>query len=54
MDNKKDRLVRGTALHGRVRAFAVRTTELVDELRRRHDTYRQPRLRWAVQQPLQL
>ncbi|AIQ50153.1 Hsp33 family molecular chaperone HslO [Paenibacillus sp. FSL R7-0331] len=39
MDNKKDRLVRGTALHGRVRAFAVRTTELVDELRRRHDTY---------------
>lgn len=39
MDNKKDRLVRGTALDGRVRAFAVRTTALVDELRRRHDTY---------------
>ncbi|ETT46963.1 MULTISPECIES: Hsp33 family molecular chaperone HslO [unclassified Paenibacillus] len=39
MDNKKDRLVRGTAMNGRVRAFAVRTTELVDELRRRHDTY---------------
>ncbi|UQZ34255.1 Hsp33 family molecular chaperone HslO [Paenibacillus sp. PK3_47] len=39
MENKKDRLVRGTALNGRVRAFAVRTTELVDELRRRHDTY---------------
>lgn len=39
MDNKKDRLVRGTALDGRVRAFAVRTTVLVDELRRRHDTY---------------
>ncbi|MEK5234153.1 Hsp33 family molecular chaperone HslO [Paenibacillus sp. FSL L8-0470] len=39
MDNKKDRLVRGTALNGRVRAFAVRTTALVDELRRRHDTY---------------
>lgn len=39
MDNKKDRLVRGTALGGRVRAFAVRTTALVDELRRRHDTY---------------
>lgn len=36
---KKDRLVRGTAMNGRVRAFAVRTTELVDELRRRHDTY---------------
>lgn len=39
MDNKKDRLIRGTAMNGRVRAFAVRTTELVDELRRRHDTY---------------
>lgn len=26
-------------MNGRVRAFAVRTTELVDELRRRHDTY---------------
>lgn len=39
MENKKDRLVRGTALDGRVRAFAVRTTVLVDELRRRHDTY---------------
>ncbi|WP_438497446.1 Hsp33 family molecular chaperone HslO [Paenibacillus sp. IHBB 3054] len=39
MDNKRDRLVRGTALDGRVRAFAVRTTALVDELRRRHDTY---------------
>ncbi|WP_342563726.1 Hsp33 family molecular chaperone HslO [Paenibacillus sp. FSL R7-0345] len=39
MEKKQDRLVRGTALHGRVRAFAVRTTELVDELRRRHDTY---------------
>ncbi|WP_340020684.1 Hsp33 family molecular chaperone HslO [Paenibacillus sp. FSL K6-1096] len=36
---KKDRLIRGTAMNGRVRAFAVRTTELVDELRRRHDTY---------------
>lgn len=39
MENKKDRLVRGTAMDGRVRAFAVRTTVLVDELRRRHDTY---------------
>ncbi|WNS42175.1 Hsp33 family molecular chaperone HslO [Paenibacillus sp. MMS20-IR301] len=39
METKKDRLVRGTALNGKVRAFAVRTTELVDELRRRHDTY---------------
>jgi molecular chaperone Hsp33 len=39
MEKKKDRLVRGMAFDGRVRAFAVRTTELVDELRRRHDTY---------------
>ncbi|AIQ26837.1 MULTISPECIES: Hsp33 family molecular chaperone HslO [Paenibacillus] len=39
MEKKKDRLIRGTAMNGKVRAFAVRTTELVDELRRRHDTY---------------
>lgn len=39
MEKKRDRLVRGTALDGRVRAFAVRTTALVDELQRRHDTY---------------
>ena len=39
MEKKKDRLIRGTALNGKVRAFTVRTTELVDELRRRHDTY---------------
>ncbi|BCG56637.1 Hsp33 family molecular chaperone HslO [Paenibacillus sp. URB8-2] len=39
MQNKKDRLVRGTALDGRVRAFAVRTTELTAELQRRHDMY---------------
>jgi len=39
MEKKKDRLIRGTALNGKVRAFAVRTTELVEELRRRHDTY---------------
>lgn len=38
-ERKKDRLVRGIALEGKVRAFAVRTTELVEELRRRHDTY---------------
>lgn len=39
MEKKQDRLIRGTAMNGRVRAFAVRTTELVEELRRRHDTY---------------
>ncbi|MFM9281730.1 Hsp33 family molecular chaperone HslO [Paenibacillus jiagnxiensis] len=39
MDKLQDRLIRGTALDGRVRAFAIRTTELVEELRRRHDTY---------------
>lgn len=39
MENMKDRLVRGTALGGRVRAFSIRTTNLVEELRRRHDTF---------------
>ncbi|WP_339318146.1 Hsp33 family molecular chaperone HslO [Paenibacillus sp. FSL R10-2734] len=39
MEKKKDRLIRGTAMNGKVRAFAVRTTELVEELRSRHDTY---------------
>ncbi|WP_342416159.1 Hsp33 family molecular chaperone HslO [Paenibacillus sp. FSL R10-2782] len=39
MEKKQDQLIRGTAMDGRVRAFAVRTTELVEELRRRHDTY---------------
>jgi molecular chaperone Hsp33 len=34
-----DTLVRATALDGRVRAFSMRATGLVDELRRRHDTY---------------
>lgn len=34
-----DTLVRATALDGRVRAFSIRATGLVDELRRRHDTY---------------
>ena len=33
-----DYLIRGTALEGRVRAFAVRTTSLTEELRRRHQT----------------
>ncbi|MDD9272061.1 Hsp33 family molecular chaperone HslO [Paenibacillus sp. GCM10023248] len=33
-----DYLIRGTALQGRVRAFAVQTTELTDELSRRHQT----------------
>jgi len=39
MENKRDGLIRGTAMGGRVRAFAVRTTALVEELRRRHDTW---------------
>jgi molecular chaperone Hsp33 len=34
-----DTLVRATALDGRVRAFSIRATRLVDELRQRHDTY---------------
>jgi molecular chaperone Hsp33 len=33
-----DHLVRATALDGRVRAFSIRATALVDELRARHDT----------------
>lgn len=36
---ERDYLVRGTALEGKVRAFAVRSTKLVEELRQRHDTY---------------
>jgi len=32
----KDQLLRATAMDGKVRAFAARTTELVEELRRRH------------------
>ncbi|WP_438348290.1 Hsp33 family molecular chaperone HslO [Paenibacillus sp. FA6] len=39
MDNRKDRLIRGTAMNGHVRAFVVRTTKLVEELRQRHDTW---------------
>ncbi|ANY73580.1 Hsp33 family molecular chaperone [Paenibacillus ihbetae] len=39
MDQQKDRILRGTALGGKVRAFAVRTTDLVEELRSRHDTF---------------
>lgn len=38
-NSKQDRLIRGIAMNGKVRAFAVRTTRLVEELRRRHDTY---------------
>ncbi|MGG1550402.1 Hsp33 family molecular chaperone HslO [Paenibacillus ferrarius] len=33
-----DYLIRGTALDGRVRAFAVQSTELTNELSRRHQT----------------
>jgi Disulfide bond chaperones of the HSP33 family len=35
----KDILVRGTAWNGKLRVFAARTTTLVEELRRRHDTF---------------
>ncbi|GAC42478.1 Hsp33 family molecular chaperone HslO [Paenibacillus popilliae] len=35
----QDMLIRGTGLGGKVRIFAVRTTELVHELQRRHSTY---------------
>ncbi len=34
-----DELIRATAMEGKVRAFAVQTTELVEELRKRQDTY---------------
>ncbi|MBB6637926.1 Hsp33 family molecular chaperone HslO [Cohnella thailandensis] len=35
----KDELVRGTAWNGAIRVFAARTTALVGEMQRRHDTY---------------
>ncbi|MBB6669593.1 Hsp33 family molecular chaperone HslO [Cohnella nanjingensis] len=35
----KDELIRGTAWDGAIRVFAARTTELVRELQRRHDTF---------------
>jgi molecular chaperone Hsp33 len=39
MDRKlKDELVRATAMEGRVRAFATRTTAIVEEIRQRHGT----------------
>lgn len=34
-----DYLIRGTAMDGFVRAFAARTTKLVEQLRERHDTW---------------
>lgn len=36
---KPDLLVRGIALGGKVRAFAIRSTHLVEEARQRHDTW---------------
>ncbi|RJX36739.1 Hsp33 family molecular chaperone HslO [Paenibacillus pinisoli] len=35
----KDILVRGTAWGGKIRVFATRTTNIVEELRRRHDSF---------------
>ncbi|GKU77049.1 Hsp33 family molecular chaperone HslO [Paenibacillus sp. L3-i20] len=35
----KDVLVRGTAWNGKIRVFAARTTNLVEEHRQRHDTF---------------
>ena len=35
----KDELIRGTAWNGGLRVFAARTTALVSELQRRHDTF---------------
>jgi molecular chaperone Hsp33 len=35
----EDELVRGTAWNGGIRVFAARTTHLVSELQRRHDTF---------------
>jgi molecular chaperone Hsp33 len=34
----KDHLIRGTALEGKIRAFAVQTTQLTQELHQRHGT----------------
>ncbi len=39
MNEEKDILVRGTAWGGKLRIFAARTTKLVEELRKKHDTY---------------
>lgn len=38
MEEQKDVLVRGTAWGGKIRVFAVRSTNLVNELQRRHQT----------------
>jgi molecular chaperone Hsp33 len=35
----RDYLIRAKAMNGKVRAFAARTTDIVDEMRRRHGTY---------------
>ncbi|MHA7966154.1 Hsp33 family molecular chaperone HslO [Paenibacillus sp. CAU 1782] len=39
MEDLKDILIRGTAWGGKIRVFAARTTGLVEEMRRRHDTF---------------
>ena len=39
LSHNEDILIRGTALAGQVRVFAALSTSLVEELRRRHDTW---------------
>jgi molecular chaperone Hsp33 len=38
-DKMRDYLIRAKAMNGKVRAFAARTTDIVDEMRQRHGTY---------------
>jgi molecular chaperone Hsp33 len=39
MEELEDVLVRGTAWDGKIRVFAARTTQLVEDHRQRHGTY---------------
>lgn len=44
-----DYLVKALAYDGKVRAYAARTTDMVNEGQRRHGTCRQHPLHWAAQ-----